>query len=315
MIWLTLTLLIGVGIAVASLPSQPSATVLVPTVPVEVSSALADASHQDSTARGDVLKILGITVQVMIVGLLIAIGRAHFLDLPAGIGMALLYLVLPFTVYAFDLLRLSWPALGVLAALLSYRRPRIAGVCLGLVAGMSYYPFLLIPAWCQFYRDRGVFLFLRGFGLAAIVGMTSVIVLNQQWPGIWPWLNEADWQPWRVPSSAGIWVGTTWAYRLPVFVACVGIALTMFVWPMVRNLGQLIAMNAAVLISVQFWLAESGGRAINWYLPLLLLMAFRPTTQDLIPPTSEGQSWTLLILRWWKNRKSRSSQLPPRLPS
>ena len=49
---------------------------------------------------------------------------------------------------------------------------------------------------------------------------------------------------------------------------------------MPKNLGQLIALSTAVLIGVQFWYADKGGQYVLWYLPLLLLLVFRPNLAD-----------------------------------
>jgi hypothetical protein len=37
------------------------------------------------------------------------------------------------------------------------------------------------------------------------------------------------------------------------------------------------------LIGIQFWYADQGGVYVLWYLPLLLLLAFRPNLGDLRP--------------------------------
>ena len=43
-------------------------------------------------------------------------------------------------------------------------------------------------------------------------------------------------------------------------------------WPAEKNLGELIAMSAALLIASQFWYLDEGGTLVLLYLPLLLLM-------------------------------------------
>ena len=56
-------------------------------------------------------------------------------------------------------------------------------------------------------------------------------------------------------------------------------ALGAFFWPIEKNLGELISMSAAMLIASQFWYLEKGGTLILLYLPLILLMMFRPNLQ------------------------------------
>ena len=61
------------------------------------------------------------------------------------------------------------------------------------------------------------------------------------------------------------------------------VIVTVF-WPTPRNLGQVIAQTAAVPIGVQFWYADQGGVYVLWYLPLLLMMVFRPNLSERRPP-------------------------------
>ena len=55
-------------------------------------------------------------------------------------------------------------------------------------------------------------------------------------------------------------------------------------WPYPKNLGHVVAWSAALILGVQFWYAEAGGIYILWYLPLLLLVAFRPSLTECVPP-------------------------------
>ena len=45
---------------------------------------------------------------------------------------------------------------------------------------------------------------------------------------------------------------------------------------MEKNLGELIALSAALLVASQFWYLAAGGTLIVLYLPLIILMMFRP---------------------------------------
>ena len=42
-------------------------------------------------------------------------------------------------------------------------------------------------------------------------------------------------------------------------------------------------LTAAVLLGMQFWYADKGGQYVLWYLPLLLLLVFRPNLSDRRP--------------------------------
>ena len=46
--------------------------------------------------------------------------------------------------------------------------------------------------------------------------------------------------------------------------------------PSQKNLGELISLSAALLVASQFWYLAAGGTLIVLYLPLIILMMFRP---------------------------------------
>jgi hypothetical protein len=71
---------------------------------------------------------------------------------------------------------------------------------------------------------------------------------------------------------------------LPVFIAYLAFVLTTAFWPSPKNLAHLIALTAAALLGVQFWYADEGGVYVLWYLPLVLLLVFRPNLADRQPP-------------------------------
>ena len=77
-------------------------------------------------------------------------------------------------------------------------------------------------------------------------------------------------------------VGQFWwpVYRYPILAAHVGLSLSIALWPAQKNLGTLISYSAAMMLGTQFWHAHSGGLALAWYLPLLLLTIFRPNLED-----------------------------------
>jgi hypothetical protein len=49
----------------------------------------------------------------------------------------------------------------------------------------------------------------------------------------------------------------------------------------------LLAQNTMMLAAIQWWLADRGGIHVLWYLPLLLLVVFRPGTVSVLPPSNE----------------------------
>jgi len=247
---------------------------------------------------------------------LVMIGWRHFGDLTAGVGAAALYTLLPYTAYNIGQVHHVWPTAFVVWAIFAYRRASIAGWLLGLAAGTSVFPALLFPLWFGFYSRRGA----SRFGLAFLtatsisVGITALVLWidGPTGQGLVSALHLTDWKPWTAPTTESIWTGTHWAYRLPVFVLFVGFLVGVTVWPSPKNLSHLVAQSAAMLIGVQFWHGDRGGLYVLWYLPLLLLMVFRPNLTAAEPPQIVPGS---VLARWagaaWRRVRPAPAQPKP----
>jgi len=259
-------------------------------------------SIDDGGTRFWVERAIVMTLHLAILIGLILIGAIHFQDTTAGMAMACLYLLTPYTALHVSQVHHVWPAVFLVWAVFAYRRPMVSGLLLGLVSGSSFFPILLFPLWCGFYRGRGSVRFTTCFLLAMTLSLalTALMLLTHGEFGrhITNALSLADWQAWKVPKTESIWRGAHWAYRLPVFILFMAlIALTSF-WPTPRNLAQVIAQSAAVVIGIQFWFADQGGVYVLWYLPLLLLMIFRPNLSERRPPEIDPETdWMTRQLR------------------
>jgi hypothetical protein len=223
---------------------------------------------------------------------LIVVGLRHFNDLHAGMAAATFYLLLPYTALHVEQWHHVWPMALVVWAVVFYRKPCLAGLLLGLAAGTVYFPLLILPVWGSFYWRRGTGRFLGAFALTfgLCLAATGLILWydNELARSIQSLRTLPDWQPWLDPDPAtrGFWTGMRWAaaYRMPVFVACVALTVTTTFWPSPKNLAHVLALSAAALIGMQFWYADQGGVYVLWYLPLLLLIVFRPNLSDRRPP-------------------------------
>lgn len=237
----------------------------------------------------------------VVLGLLF-IGWQHFGDLTAGMAAGTLYLLVPYTAYHIGQFHLAWPAAFITWAVYCYRRPTLSGWLLGIAAGTAFVPLWLVPLWVGFYAGRGAGRFAGAF--LSSLGLSLAIVGGALWwdGSLFPGLTAeaaSDWLPWRRTAGEGLWAGVHGAYRLPVFLVFVAFSLVLAVWPSPKNLSHLIALSAAVLLGVQFWHPDRGGVYVLWYLPLVLLMVFRPTLSAHEPPvvvSGEGR-----VLRWaWR---------------
>ncbi len=304
--WLAMALLIGLSVhaATKAVDSEPVGKSPAPLNGVKDVAAEVIQPDAPAAAKIFVGRAVAIACQIAVVVLLILIGAIHFRELATGAGAAALYLLLPFTHYRFDQSHHVWPTALLLGAFLGYRKPVAAGILFGIAAGTSFFPIVLLPVWLQFYRGRGQGIFLAWFAafaaLCLAVTLPALAFGGDYTSGIWQTLNLSDWQPWRVAKLESIWTGVHWAYRLPVFIAYVGLVLTSMIWPTARDFGQLLAANAALLIGIQFWFADNGGAYALWYAPLLILMILRPTTVDHEPPVPKSRT----LLGWLRRRRT-----------
>ncbi len=252
--------------------------------------ALSDVELRFWVQRG-----LAVLCHLAVVIGLIVIGCRHFQDATAGMAAATFYLMLPYTGQYVGQLHHVWPIALMVWALACYRKPTLAGVLLGLAAGTAYFPALVFPVWVSFYWRRGAGRFAAAFLLSAalcLAGTAVLLALDGELDAtIQSALALSDWQPWKVPTAESFWLGIHWVYRIPVFIAFLAFVVTTTFWPAPKNLAHVLALSTAILIGTQLWYADQGGVYVLWYLPLLLLMIFRPNLADRrplpIPPETD----------------------------
>ena len=249
----------------------------------------------------------GLTVAchlAIVVGLVL-IGWRHFDDLHAGMACATFYLLLPYSYLLMPHTALgvgrwdhAWPMALMIWMVLCYRLPTLAGLFLGLAAGTVFFPVLAFPLWWSFYRLRGALRFSLTFVLSAALCLAvirGILWIHGDLPRTL--LSGRDLSAWLHglpldPGTRGLWQGTPshWAYRLPIFLAFIAFMGTTAFWPSPKNLGHVLALTAAILIGIQFWYADQGGVYVLWYLPLLLLLVFRPNLST-CQPQPPGDDW------------------------
>ena len=87
-------------------------------------------------------------------------------------------------------------------------------------------------------------------------------------------------------QAEGFWKDTDYlsVYRIPVIASYFVVLLATTFWPRRKNLEHLLAASTLLIVGTQFWYPRQGGVFILWYLPMLLLVVFRPRLLHLIPP-------------------------------
>jgi hypothetical protein len=255
------------GAAVAELPETPSLT------------------PPPSPAK----RIVACLAHLALVAALFAVGWKHFDRASTGLAVATCYLILPYTRIALIDGGQLVPAACIVTALLAYKRPALAGVLIGIAAGCMPAVLGLIPLWAGFYWGRGTLRFLAG-SVLVVGGAATCARLS---PELAEWsrtlgartLAEVGLLPWvQSPSVGSFWVHIDPSYRLPLLIAYFAFVLVSAVWPAGKDLGHLIALTAALLVACQFWYLDEGGTLVLLYLPLVLLMMFRPNLTTKRPP-------------------------------
>ncbi len=246
-------------------------------------------SVHETTAR-----TMAIVSQLAIVSGMIVIAWRHFGNVRLGIAAAVLYLLLPYTATMTGRVDHVLPGALVVWAVAAYRSPFIAGALIGLAIGTIYYPVFLLPLWCSFYWERGV----RRFALGVATSLAALVVAL--------WLTSPDATVflgqlrqmfgWILPSEVtleGFWSLPSYdpVFRLPVLAAFVAMMATLAIWPAPKNLGTLMSCTAAVLLGSQFWKAHNGGLFMAWYLPVLLLVVFRPNLENRVATLVLDAAW------------------------
>lgn len=254
--------------------------------------------RQQFGARFWLERFFAVLGHIAVVAGLVFIGRKHFQDATAGVAAATFYLMLPYTGMYIGQAHHVWPMAFMIWAIAFYAKPFLAGIFLGLATGTMYFPIVVLPLWVGFYWKRGAGRFLLALFMAGSIGLAVLWLEGGLDASIHNALQHAAWQAWRVPTTESIWTGVHWVYRIPIFLAYVALVVIVTIWPWPKNLAQVVSLSAALLIGIQFWYADHGGVYVLWYLPLLLLLMFRPNLEERRPPIIVSErDW---LARWRK---------------
>jgi hypothetical protein len=247
---------------------------------IAISKAVSDKNGGDETERLVLqqlaARILAVVLNLSVVLGLIFVGRLHFDDMKLGLSMGTLYLFLPCTSYDVGEISHVLPSAFIVWAFVAFKKPMIAGGLMGFSCGALFFPVFLLPLWAAFYDRRGAIRFCSALGLVGIV--MAVIIANTS-DSLKSFLSKSIYSfQWLVTelknhSDQGFWSASNDVYRFPVFVAFIIMVICLTIWPRKKNLEHLMAHSAAIVVGIQFWYP---GVYLLWYLPLLLMVFFRP---------------------------------------
>jgi hypothetical protein len=250
-----------------------------------VAEVMSQAPLASALVRGTpqvvVSRILAGLAHLAIVVILYLVGSRIYERPISGLAMAAGYLLAPYTRIAVVDSGQLVPAALVAGAVLGYRRPVVVGILLGLASCVIPIVGGLLPLWAGFYFRRGAWKLLVAAGLTLAIcnGVAELWHPFSEWAhalgvrgladaGL---LGFAD-----APRGGSFWTGIDPVFRLPLLILQGVLILVTAIWPGQKNLGEVIALSGALLVASQFWYLEEGGTLILLYLPLLLMMMFRP---------------------------------------
>ena len=223
---------------------------------------------------------------------MVLIGYRHFDSIRTGMASAALYLLLPYTSQMTSRVEHVIPSALLVWAVVTYRRPLLAGIMIGLAAGVIYYPIFLLPLWCSFYWRRGGIRFIIGVSIVLVLLVGSLAFTSSDFSAFVDQLRQMfGWTSLSPVGAAGFWEFHRMAYRIPVMALFAALCVSLAIWPAQKNLGTLLSCSAAVLLATQFWHPYQGGIYMGWYLPLLVLTIFRPNLEDRVAMTAVSNSW------------------------
>ncbi len=270
----------GPGYALFYLVANFASEALVPADEGSPSQARRTLVRQATVRSMAILGHLAIVIGMVL------IGYRHFDNVHTGVAAASLYLLSPYTAQQTSEVIHVVPGALLVWAVVSYRRPAVAGILLGLAAGVVFYPLFLLPLWLGFYWRRGLLRFSAGMA-STLLGLILLLMLA---PGTFL-DNLGEMFGLGDVGVSGFWEYHAEAFRTPVKAAFVVICGSFALWPAQKNLGTLLACSAAVMLAAQFWHPVDGGLYMAWYLPLLILTIFRPNLEDRVALTALTEGW------------------------
>ena len=244
-----------------------------------------DASFERIAARS-----VAVLAHFAVVLGLIVFGRRHLGDTETGLAMASMYLLLPGTAYDVGKVIHVLPAALIVWAVVSYRLPMVAGALMGLACGSLFFPFFLLPLWALFYRGRGAFRFVLALLIvAAILAASLVLTSANTYSFTRQIIGSVDWNAlqFRGAEGQGFWTTHDENYRIPVVTGFLVMLMFLSIWPRRKNLEHLLAHSTAIVVGIQLWYPRQGGVYLLWYLPMLLMVVFRPRIAHLVPPETK----------------------------
>lgn len=242
-----------------------------------------------------VARILVVVAHMIVILGLVYIGRQHFASVQLGVAMSCLYLLLPCTAANVHKLSHVLPAACLIWAIASYRKPTVAGVLLGLACGTLFFAVFLLPLWAVFYGRKGAVRFGASvLGVLLVLATCLMMISGDADSFFYRVVSSTNWTVYRLLDDTLSISQTPISHlfiRIPMAAIFFVMLTAMTVLPRPRNLENLLANSTALVVAAQMWYPDDIGAYVQWYMPLFLLVVFRPRLDRFMPPdTIERQT-------------------------
>lgn len=244
-----------------------------------------DPETQRKKAELIAARVMAIFLHCAIIAGLFIIGHSHFSDWTIGLSMATLYLLIPCTAFDVSAVNHVLPPALILWAFVAFRKPAVAGVFMGLACGTLLFPIFLLPLWLAYYGKKNAIRFGTAVAIVTVLLTASIAFISADLQSFvaqtFGAINWNLWELFAVNSSPEIGDQINSIYRLPLFACYLVLLVFLTIWPRQKNLEHLISHSAALVVGTQFWYPQQTNVYVLWYLPLLLLVIFRPAVGQL----------------------------------
>ena len=235
-----------------------------------------------------VARILVVVAHMVVILGLLFIGRQHFASIQLGVAMSCLYLLLPCTAANVHKLSHVLPAACLIWAIASYRKPTVAGVLLGLACGTLFFAVFLLPLWAVFYGRKGAIRFgVSVLGIVIVLVACLMMISGDADSFFNRVVTSTNWTVYRLLDDTLSISPTSVSHlfiRIPMAAIFFVMLTAMTVLPRPRNLENLLANSTALVVAAQMWYPDDIGTYVQWYMPLFLLVVFRPRLDRFMPP-------------------------------
>lgn len=235
-----------------------------------------------------VARILVVIAHMIIILGLLYVGRQHFASIQLGVAMSCLYLLLPCTAANVHKLSHVLPAACLIWAIASYRKPMIAGVLLGLACGTLFFAVFLLPLWAVFYGRKGAIRFGASvLGVVVVLATCLMMISGDADSFYYRVVSSTNWTVYRLLDDTLSISQTPMSHlfiRIPMAAIFFVMLTAMTALPRPRNLENLLANSTALVVAAQMWYPDDIGSYVQWYMPLFLLVVFRPRLDRFTPP-------------------------------